>query len=558
MTSSSNAIGGRHRIALPAASSSAGPTGFFAYHGVWAPGVRLFRHLRFATKALLISLAFMVPMVGLVWWLVSSGFDQNRQNRMDATRQHVEIARGVIEGAHRMHADGKLSETEAKRLAMQLVGALRYDGKEYFWINDMHPRMVMHPIKKELDGTDLSDNADPNGLKLFQAFVDKVRKDGRGFVSYQWPKPSSDKPVDKLSYVDGFAPWGWVIGSGIYIDDLRAEFHSRLKLVVGVVGIAWLVTAYLFFSFYRVMDGGLKETARHLRAIAEGDLTTSPSPWGKDEAASLMLELRRTQESLRGMVARMRATSTTIEASSTEIASGATDLSSRSEQAASDLEESAAAMEQIAATVRAGAEHTAEASSMARDNARAAERGGAAMHEVVTTMEEVRRSSVRIVDIIATIDGIAFQTNMLALNAAVEAARAGANGRGFAVVAAEVRTLAGRSAVASREIKTVIEQSVGRVDAAQMTVRHAGAAIDAIVKSSKRVNELLGQIATGAREQSSGLTQVGQAVQDLDRMTQHNAALVEQTAAAAESMRAQARSLNEEVARFRVSEVAAT
>ena len=212
----------------------------------------------------------------------------------------------------------------------------------------------------------------------------------------------------------------------------------------------------------------------------------------------------------------------------------------------------AGSMEQIAATVKSGAENTEEASRVARHNAAIAEDGGRVMHEVVETMEGIRGASARIAEIVGTIDGIAFQTNILALNAAVEAARAGAQGRGFAVVAQEVRMLAQRSAEAAKEIKALIGGSVQQVQAGAVVVRKAGHAMQDIVGASQRVSELLGTVATGAREQSHGIGQVGEAVGELDRVTQQNAVLVEQTAHAAADMRELARTLAEEVARFRI------
>jgi methyl-accepting chemotaxis protein len=533
-------------------SPAASHGGFFAHHGVWAPGVRLFRQLRFATKALIISLAFMLPMLLLVGWGLKTQADDALRSRQDATRQHVEVARGVIVWAQAQEAAGKLSREQAQAMALRQVAALRYEGSEYFWINDMQPRILMHPIKPELDGKDASGIKDPNGFALFNAFVAKVRAEGQGFVAYQWPKPGNDKPVDKISYVMGFEPWGWVIGSGIYIGDLHQQIQQRLVWAGAVTVAALLVAGYMFFSFYRVMDGGLRETRRHLRAMTDGDLTTSPNPWGDDEAAQLMLELRRMQESLRGMVLRVRHSSGEIVRSSSDIAGGAANLSSRTEQTAANLEETASAMEQISATVKSGAEHTAEAARVAARNASAATAGGRVMGEVASTMEGIRGSSARIVEIIGTIDGIAFQTNILALNAAVEAARAGEQGRGFAVVASEVRVLAQRSAAAAREIKTLIGRSVEQVELGTGIVQRAGSTIEDIVSSSQTVNHLLGEVANGAREQSTGIGQIGQAVQDLDRMTQENAAMVEQTASAAAAMREQARTLADEVARFRM------
>ena len=540
--------------AVPVAHSMhpASDGGFFAHHGVWAPGVRLFRKLRFTAKAVIISLAFLLPLLGLLAWQLKTQSDQAMQSRMDATRQHVEIAHGIIAWAHAQEAAGKMPREAAQQLARQAVATLRYDANEYFWINDMQPRMVMHPIKPELDAKDLADMKDPNGFALFSAFVATVRKDGKGFVAYQWPKPGSDRPVDKISYVQGFEPWGWVVGSGIYTGDLREALMRQLAWLGGIVALALLLAGYLFLSFYRVMDGGLKETRRHLRAMTAGDLTTSPSPWGKDEAAQLMLELCNMQDSLRGMVLRVRRSSDEIVHSSGEIASGAMDLSARTEQAAANLEQSAAAMEEIASTVKITSDHTGEAARVASRNAAVATDGGRVMRDVVTTMDGIRTSSAKIGEIIGTIDGIAFQTNILALNAAVEAARAGEQGRGFAVVASEVRMLAQRSAEAAREIKALIGRSVEQVESGTGIVRKAGATIDDIVSSSQRVNQLLGEVATGSREQSLGIGQIGQAVQELDRMTQQNAALVEQTAAAATAMKDQAHGLAEEVSRFKL------
>ena len=526
--------------------------GFFAFHGIWAPGVRLFRRLGFNAKASIISIVFVLPMLGLLLWQLSLQSSAAESDRMDATRQHVEVAYGVLVWAQGEEAAGRLSREQAQALARQAIATMRYDEREYFWINDMQPRMVMHPIKPELDGKDVADMKDPNGLALFRAFVDKVRKSGQGFVAYQWPKPGSDKPVDKLSYVKGFEPWGWVIGSGIYVDDLRAATLRRASVSAAIVIAALLVSAYLFFCFYRVINGGLEETRRHLRAMTSGDLTTSPSPWGSDEAAELMMDLRAMQDSLRGMVRRVRASSEQILGSSTEIAGGAMDLSSRTEQAAASLEESAAAMTQIAATVHKTHEHTGSAAGVAERNAAVAMDGGRVMREMVDTMQAISASSNRIADIIGTIDGIAFQTNILALNAAVEAARAGEQGRGFAVVASEVRMLAQRSAEAAKEIKTLIGSSVEQVESGTAIVQRAGATIEDIVGSSQQVKDLLNQIARGSREQSEGIGQIGQSVQELDQMTQQNAALVEQTAAAAGTLKDQAQGLAAEVARFKL------
>ncbi len=539
-------------IAVPARAESPHSDGFFAHHGMWAPGVRMFRSLRFAAKAAIISIVFVLPVAVLLGWQLKLQFDQSMQARMDATRQHVEIAHGLIAWAHAQETGGRMTREQAQQVARDAVAHLRYDGNEYFWINDMQPRMVMHPFKPELDGKDLSGMKDPNGLALFNAFVATVRQSGEGFVAHQWPKAGAEMAADNISYVKGFAPWGWIVGSGVYVGDLRDAALRRVVWYGALICVGLLIAGYLFRSFYLVMDGGLKETRRHLRAMTAGDLTTSPSPWGRDEPAQLMHELHRMQEALRSIVANVRGNSDTIVRSSAEIASGASDLAARTEQVAANVERSAASVEQIAAMVRATSEHTDEASRMARQNARVATEGGRVMRDVVATMEGIHASSAQIGEIIGTIDGIAFQTNILALNAAVKAARAGDQGRGFAVVAGEVRMLAQRCTEAAKQIKALIGSSVEKIEAGTGIVRTAGTTIADIIASSQRVSDLLGEIATGAREQSMGIGRIGQAMRDLDRMTQHNAARVEQTAAAAAAMNDQANALAAAVARFRL------
>ena len=340
------------------------------------------------------------------------------------------------------------------------------------------------------------------------------------------------------------------------LDQLVAQRVGGMQTTRNVVAVvilsAVLLGIYLFYSFYLVTHGGLREVQKHLEAMTAGDLTTQPRPWGRDEAAALMGSLSDMQHSLRGIVTQVRGASDNIVNSSSEISSGSMDLSSRTEQAAANLEQSAAAMEQISSTVKNTADGAHEASRIATSNADAAERGGQIIGTMVSTMQDIHTSSSKIGDIIGVIDGIAFQTNILALNAAVEAARAGEAGRGFAVVASEVRALAQRSSAAAREIKDLISTSVDQVGAGAEVVRKAGETIAEIVAKAREVNALVATIATGAKEQAAGIGQTTQAVHELDEMTQQNAALVEQTAAAASSLKDQAVQLASEVSRFRL------
>jgi methyl-accepting chemotaxis protein len=334
---------------------------------------------------------------------------------------------------------------------------------------------------------------------------------------------------------------------------IREDGLSQRRLAVTLLLVVSLLSAaYLFYAFYLVVDGGLKEVHRHLVAMTDGDLTTSPRPWGVDEAAQLMLAMSAMQESLRRIVRGVRESADSLVQASSAIATGATDLSARTEQTAANLQEAASSMEEIAATVRQTADSSSNAAGVAKTNAEVAARGGRVVGDVVTTMQEIAASSNRISEITHTIDGIAFQTNILALNAAVEAARAGEQGRGFAVVAGEVRSLAQRSAAAAKEIAELIADSVTRVESGARVVQGAGDTMNDLVTNASRLNDLLAQISTAAHEQNTGVGQVGTSVQDLDRMTQQNAALVEETASAAETLKSRAQDMAAQVARFRL------
>jgi methyl-accepting chemotaxis protein len=328
------------------------------------------------------------------------------------------------------------------------------------------------------------------------------------------------------------------------------ERERRMVVIVGV--IALVLAVYFFYAFYLVMSGGLREVARHLVAITDGDLTTRPRPWGKDEPARLMLTLRVMQDSLQSLVSEVRHAAREIGSASGEISSGSIDLSQRTEQNAASLEQSASAVEEISVTSRNAADNVREVAAIASGNAAVAQKAGQSVHQVVATMQAIHASSSKINDIIGTIDSIAFQTNILALNAAVEAARAGEQGRGFAVVASEVRALAQRSAAAAREIKDLISTSVAQINDGTAVVEKAGSTIEEVVSNAQRINTLLSDVATSSREQAEGVSQVGESIQNLDRSTQQNAALVEQTSAAASALADQAQALVGKVDRFRL------
>ena len=477
------------------------------------------------------------------------------EERQASVRQAVETAHGFLGHYHDMASKGMLPEAEAKEMAMQAVKRLRYDTNEYFWINDMQPKMVMHPIKPELDGKDLSGQKDPNGKALFMDMAAVVKADGAGFVLYSWPKPGSEQPVQKVSYVKGFAPWGWVIGSGVYVDNVEAAMLLRLaEFSTGALLLGGVLLAICFVigrSLLRQLGAEPSYTADIAHRIAEGDLTVEIKLKDGDRT-SLLYTIKTMRDSIAGIVGKVRQGTDSIVTASGEIASGNLDLSSRTEQQASSLEETASSMEELTSTVQQNAANAQQANQLAMSASRLATEGGQVVGQVVNTMDTIKEGSRKIVEIVSIIDGIAFQTNILALNAAVEAARAGEQGRGFAVVAAEVRNLAQRSSSAAKEIKALIDASVEQVETGGGLVSEAGNTMERVVTSVRQVADLIGEIAAASNEQSTGINEVNQAIGQMDEVTQQNAALVEEAASAAESLREQAEALAHAVSVFKV------
>ena len=339
--------------------------------------------------------------------------------------------------------------------------------------------------------------------------------------------------------------------------EAAAAYASARALMLGIGGLALLIGIAASVIITRILSNQLGGEPGYAVAIAgriaDGDLGTAIVLRPNDRS-SLLFAMKSMRDNLAGLVGQVRSGTETIATASREIASGNMDLSTRTEQQASSLEETASSMEELTSTVKQNADNARQANSMALTASDVAKKGGAVVAEVVATMDSINASSRKIVDIIAVIDGIAFQTNILALNAAVEAARAGEQGRGFAVVASEVRSLAQRSAAAAKEIKNLIGDSVEKVDVGAKLVDQAGATMQEIVASVRRVTDIIGEITAASQEQNDGIEQINQAISQMDQVTQQNAALVEQAAAAAESLQDQAANLSQVVSIFRTGD----
>lgn len=503
----------------------------------------------------LTAILSIVVLTSVLLWLERDALLHEREV---GARQAVETAYGVLDYYHDQSKQGVLSEQDAKIRAMDAIRGMRYSGEEYFWINDMQPTMLMHPFKPDLEGKDLSDNKDPNGLRLFVAFVDTVKASPThdGFVFYMWPKQGKAQPVDKVSYVKGFEPWGWILGSGVYLDTVNATVLDQAVWF----GIAALILAVLLLAIGRGLSRNL---VRHLGAepdeaiwiadrMAQGDLGV-PIEVGARDTTSLLYAMKVMRDGIARTVAQVRYGTDVIGETSSRIVAGNLDLSARTEQQAASLQETAASMEELTSTVGHNASNAQQANALASSASDVAKKGGEVVSQVVRTMDEINQSAQKMADIVSVIDGIAFQTNILALNAAVEAARAGEQGKGFAVVASEVRSLAQRSSSAAREIKILIDDSVDKIHGGAQQANSAGQTMSEIVDSVQRVTDIMAEITLAGREQASGIEQINLAVGQMDQVTQQNAGLVVEAGAAAHALREQMEGLTQAVSVFRLS-----
>ena len=515
---------------------------------------RWLNHISIRAKLGILTLVGLGGLLLIAMFFVYEQYEQSFAQRQAQVRHAVETASGVLAWAEQQEANGTWSRAEAQAMASAAIAKMRYGHGEYFWINDLEGTTVMHPIRPELQGQGGDAVRDANGvLVMMEAARIGRSTNGQGFFNYVWAKPGETAPVGKISYVQKFAPWGWVVASGLYVDDLHSDFLANVAKVALGLGLMLLLMGWIAYSISTSIVRGVQRAVQVIDVMANGDLSRPIHVKGRDEISVLLKTLGHMQTQLASVVLSVRQGSESVASASGQIAQGNQDLSARTESQASSLEETAASMEELGSTVRHNADNARQANQLAQGASSIAAQGGVVVEQVVKTIRSIHEDSNKMADIIGVIDGIAFQTNILALNAAVEAARAGEQGRGFAVVASEVRALAQRSAAAAKEIKALIDTSMGRVQAGTAQADKAGQTMQEVVQSIERVRDLMGEISAASQEQSEGVSQIGEAVTNMDQVTQQNAALVEEMAAAAASLNSQAHDLVSAVAVFQLA-----
>ncbi len=531
------------------------------------------------TKLSLVILIVILAMLAVSVFALLSEKSLLLQDRQVKTRHSVEIAYSVLAYNYDLQTKGLLSEEQAKAASIRLIKSMRYDDNQYFWVQNTTPIMVMHPIKPELDGQDVSFVKDPNGLHIFSEAAQVVKKSGAGFISYMWPKPGFMNPVPKISYVKGFSPWGWVVGSGIYIDDIDSIFWNSTKGIMIIIAILTIAVFILLQMIIRSITSPLSNIQMAIKQIQiSKDLSQRVTLTHHDEIGSIGDSFNQMVESFQKIIHQVIVGVHETQKSSAQLYESCSKVSASSKKQSDEAASMAATTEEMLVSidhVTENSRHTysiaLQSEKLSNDGERIANDTAAEMTKIADAVTFSSRSinqlgeeSKKISDIVKTIKEISDQTNLLALNAAIEAARAGEQGRGFAVVADEVRKLAERTRKSTLEISTMIEkiqtetneavtgmqEGTERVKEGVEMAHKSGKSMAEIRDGSKQVLDSVNEISSALGEQSSAGKQVTKGVEHIAQMADENSHAVNAIAVTAEKLTQLANSLQMSVDQF--------